>query len=54
LYEAIPGPKRMVTLRGGDHNDLVPRDAEKYWDEVEDFIASLSGSGRSEMDPTRR
>jgi fermentation-respiration switch protein FrsA (DUF1100 family) len=41
LYEQIPGPKQMVTIRGGDHNDPAPREAEKYWTAVEGFIASL-------------
>ena len=30
LFERIPGPKRFVTIAGGDHNDLTPRDAEAY------------------------
>ena len=39
LFEQIPGPKRLVTITGGDHNDLVPRDEATYWKEVDAFIA---------------
>ena len=42
LFERIPGPKRFVTIAGGDHNDLTPRDAEAYWKAVDEFIAGLS------------
>jgi hypothetical protein len=45
LYEQIPGPKQLLTIPGGDHNDPAPREAEKYWKAVEDFIALL-GNGR--------
>ena len=41
LFERIPGPKRFVTIAGGDHNDLSPRDAEGYWKAVGDFIAGV-------------
>ena len=41
LHEQIPGPKRMVTIPGGDHNDPAPRDAELYWRAIDDFITSL-------------
>jgi uncharacterized protein len=42
LYESLPGPKRFVTIAGGDHNDLQPRDAASYWGAVKDFISSTS------------
>ena len=41
LYESLSGPKRFVTLPGGDHNDPVPADAELYWGEVRAFVTSL-------------
>lgn len=41
LYEALPGPKRFVTVPGGDHNDPVPADAPLYWEAVREFIAAL-------------
>jgi fermentation-respiration switch protein FrsA (DUF1100 family) len=41
LYEALPGPKRFVTIPGGDHNEPAPADATLYWSAVRDFIASL-------------
>lgn len=41
LHESLRGPKRFVTIPGGDHNDPVPADAALYWGEVRDFIASL-------------
>jgi len=44
LFDAIAGPKRFVTIRRGDHNDLSPSEPERYWEEVDRFIRSL-GSG---------
>ena len=41
LFERIPGTKRFVTIAGGDHNDLTPRDAEAYWEAVGEFIAGV-------------
>jgi len=41
LFARIPAPKRFVTIAGGDHNDLTPRDAETYWKAVDEFISSL-------------
>ncbi|HUE88070.1 MAG TPA: alpha/beta hydrolase [Vicinamibacterales bacterium] len=41
LYETLPGPKRFVTIPGGDHNDPAPADAPLYWGAVREFIASL-------------
>lgn len=42
LYESLPGPKRFVTIAGGDHNDPAPPDAEHYWGAVRDFVTSSS------------
>ena len=41
LFEKIPGPKRFVTIRGGDHNDLTPPDPRVYWEAVDEFIVGL-------------
>ncbi len=41
LFNAIAGPKRFVTLHGGDHNDLTPSDPEIYWAAVREFSESL-------------
>ena len=38
LFAAAPGPKRFVTIPGGDHND--PQTAE-YYQALDDFIGSL-------------
>jgi hypothetical protein len=46
LYEALPGPKRFVTIAGGDHNDPVPANAAAYWTAVRDFVKSLSATRR--------
>jgi uncharacterized protein len=46
LYDTLPGPKRFVTIPGGDHNDPAPADAELYWGAVGDFIGSLSVAPR--------
>jgi fermentation-respiration switch protein FrsA (DUF1100 family) len=42
LYESLPGPKRFVTIAGGDHNDPTPPDAQTYWGAVQQFITSAS------------
>ena len=41
LYEALPGPKRFVTIAGGDHNDPSPPDAALYWGAIQEFITSV-------------
>ena len=41
LFERLPGPKRFVTLPGGDHNDPTPRDWPLYWDAVHGFVDGL-------------
>lgn len=42
LYEAAPGPKQMVTVKGGGHNDPQP---EEYRSALDRFIASLPPLG---------
>ena len=41
LYAQLPGPKRLVTITGGDHNDAAPRDAKAYWEAVARFAAEV-------------
>jgi len=41
LYETLRGPKRFVTIEGGDHNDAVPADSDTYWRAVREFAESL-------------
>jgi fermentation-respiration switch protein FrsA (DUF1100 family) len=41
LYEVLPEPKTFVRIRRGDHNDVVPTDADTYWTAVGTFIDHL-------------
>ncbi len=41
LFDALPGPKRFVTIEGGDHNDAEPAQPDVYWGAVDTFIDSL-------------
>ena len=41
LYNSIPGPKRFVTIAGGDHNDAEPRSGDAYWDAIAAFVQSI-------------
>ena len=45
LFDAIAAPKRFVTVRHGDHNDLAPSDPDAYWKSVDGFIESLGSAG---------
>ena len=49
LFSAAPGPKRMITVPGGKHNDEQP---EEYRAAFDEFIASLPppGTARREAD----
>src|SRR5215208_2914471 len=38
LFNALAGPKRLVTLRGADHNDLFPAANREYWEAVEQLV----------------
>jgi fermentation-respiration switch protein FrsA (DUF1100 family) len=38
LFDRLRGPKRFVTLRGADHNDLFPATAREYWRAIEDLV----------------
>jgi fermentation-respiration switch protein FrsA (DUF1100 family) len=42
LFESLPGPKRFVTIPGGDHNDPVPADAGLYWGAIKEFVTSVT------------
>jgi fermentation-respiration switch protein FrsA (DUF1100 family) len=44
LYDAAPGPKRLVTVKGGGHNDPQP---EEYRAALDDFLATLPPVGQS-------
>lgn len=39
LFEGLTGPKRFLTRRGADHNDLHPAAAREYWQAVEELVA---------------
>jgi fermentation-respiration switch protein FrsA (DUF1100 family) len=41
LYDAVRGPKRLLIVEGGDHNDLEPPRPDPYWQAVDEFIDSL-------------
>src|SRR5262249_46642130 len=41
LFDRIRGPKRFVTIPGGDHNDGVPRDPRTYWQAIDALVADL-------------
>lgn len=41
LFDSIGGRKEFVTIRGGDHNDLMPSDPDTYWHAVDRFVAGL-------------
>lgn len=41
LYDSIDGGKEFVTIHGGDHNDLVPREQRTYWTAVDRFVGKL-------------
>jgi pimeloyl-ACP methyl ester carboxylesterase len=41
LFERLDAPKRLVTLRGADHNDLFDARNEGYWTPLRAFIDGL-------------
>lgn len=41
LFEKLDAPKRFVTLRGADHNDLFDARSEAYWTPIRAFIDAL-------------
>jgi fermentation-respiration switch protein FrsA (DUF1100 family) len=42
LFDRIAGPKKFVTIPGGDHNDSAPRDPRIYWQAIDTLVADLS------------
>jgi fermentation-respiration switch protein FrsA (DUF1100 family) len=40
LFASLKEPKTFVTIRGGDHNDVVPADPA-YWPQVDRFLQQL-------------
>jgi fermentation-respiration switch protein FrsA (DUF1100 family) len=42
LYDSAPGPKQMITIKGGGHNDPQP---EEYRAALDRFIANLPPLG---------
>jgi hypothetical protein len=44
LFEAAPGPKRMITIPGGNHNDPQP---EQYRQALDEFLGTLPPLGKS-------
>ena len=43
LFEAYGGPKHMVTIQNGRHNNLTDVDQVRYWEEIERFLAGEIG-----------
>ncbi|MEX2172948.1 MAG: alpha/beta hydrolase [Pirellulaceae bacterium] len=50
LYEAAPGPKKMITVKGSGHNDPQP---EEYRLALDEFLAGLPPLGTSETPAAR-
>lgn len=40
LFEAAAGPKRLYTVEGGGHNNLLFKAGERYWEMLREFLAS--------------
>ena len=40
LFEAAAGPKRLYTVEGGGHNNLLFKAGERYWETLREFLAS--------------
>ncbi len=45
LFDAATGPKQFRLLPGAGHNDTYVAGGRVYWDAMEDFLQSVSGSG---------
>ena len=46
LYAALPGPKRLWTRPGADHNDWMERLDDDFWPEVTTFLLPPRAIGR--------
>ncbi len=42
LYDLAPGRKEFVAIRGGGHNDLMPRHTAELWGAVQRFLDGLN------------
>lgn len=40
LYESLPGPKKMWTLKGADHNNWIFVIDKKTWKDIIDYVSS--------------
>lgn len=47
LYEAVPGPKRLVVVDGAGHNDFALLAGDELIDETVEFIQEVVGSEES-------
>jgi uncharacterized protein len=41
LFDSLPGPKKLVVVRGADHNDSFEDSHPEYWRPIRDFIDRL-------------
>ena len=46
LFDRLTVPKQFVTIRGGDHNDVLPADPTAYWPAIDAFVKSLGPPAR--------
>jgi hypothetical protein len=44
LYEASPGPKRLLVIEGADHNDFALTAGDRLIDEVVAFLDEVLSS----------
>ncbi len=54
MFEAAPGPKRLVTFEGADHNDPVLTFGARLLDETARFLADVLGMAPARADPRYR
>ncbi len=43
IFEFLQVPKKMVTIRGGFHNDLEFTNPELYWNSIKEFVRMYGG-----------
>lgn len=46
LFEGLTGPRRFLTLPGGDHNDSQPPSAREYWQAIDELVSQAGGQSR--------
>lgn len=44
LYSELQGPKKFVTIPGGDHNQGLPADPVVYWGAIETFVSEIASA----------